>query len=146
MAEAHPVAFRFVLQAKERGATIVHVDPRFSRTPALADLHVPIRPGSDVAFLGGLIRYVIEHERYFKEYVRAYTNAATLLRDDFRDTEDLDGLFSGFDPAGRTYDPRSWGYRAGGDVHPPPEAPRPEGTRHGSAGGGVRPGAPRDET
>jgi formate dehydrogenase major subunit len=94
MAECHPVAFRFVVEAKERGATVIHVDPRFSRTSALADLHVPIRPGSDVAFLGGLIRHVLENERYFKEYVAAYTNAAELLRDDFQDTEDLDGLFS----------------------------------------------------
>src|SRR5438093_7514322 len=110
MAECHPVAFRFVMQARERGATIVHVDPRFSRTSALADLHVPIRPGSDVAFLGGLISYAIERERYFKEYVVAYTNAATILREDFRDTEELDGLFSGFDPERRAYDPASWAY------------------------------------
>src|SRR5690348_13883649 len=107
MAEAHPVAFRFVMQAKERGATIVHVDPRFSRTSALADLHVPIRPGTDIALLGGLINYVLEHERYFKEYVVAYTNAANILREDFKDTEELDGLFSGFDAEERRYDPSS---------------------------------------
>src|SRR5437870_11963321 len=108
MAECHPVAFRFVMQAKERGATIVHVDPRFSRTSALADLHVPIRPGSDVAFLGGLINHAIERERYFKEYVVAYTNASSILREDFQDTEELDGLFSGFDPDRRAYDQASW--------------------------------------
>jgi formate dehydrogenase major subunit len=142
MAEAHPVAFRFVVQAKERGATIVHVDPRFSRTSALADLHVPIRPGSDVAFLGGLINYAIAHERYFREYVVAYTNAATILRDDFQDTEELDGLFSGFDAERRQYDPRSWAYRSQAEVHQPPEEP----TEEGSSAGGVRPGSPRDET
>src|SRR5581483_235056 len=106
MAECHPVAFRFVVEAKERGATVIHVDPRFSRTSALADLHVPIRPGSDVAFLGGLIRHVLENERYFKEYVAAYTNAAELLRDDFQDTEELDGLFS---------DASTWAYAGGRD-------------------------------
>src|SRR4051794_18615165 len=86
MAEAHPVAFRFVLQARERGARVIHVDPRFSRTSALADTHVTIRAGSDIAFLGGLINYAIAHERYFKEYVVAYTNAATLIDPAFQDT------------------------------------------------------------
>src|SRR5262245_5255301 len=142
MAEAHPVAFRFVVEAKERGATVIHVDPRFSRTSALADLHVPIRPGSDVALLGGLINYVIEHERYFREYVVAYTNAATILRDDFQDTEELDGLFSGFDPARREYDPATWAYLRQDDVHRPPGEP----IGHGVPSQGVRPGAPRDET
>jgi formate dehydrogenase major subunit len=142
MAEAHPVAFRFVVQARERGATVIHVDPRFSRTSALADLHVPIRPGSDVALLGGLISYAIERERYFREYVVAYTNAATILRDDFEDTEDLDGLFSGFDAERREYDPGSWAYQVQAEVASPPEKP----TEHGPASRGVRPGAPRDET
>src|SRR5579885_3072407 len=107
MAECHPVAFRFVVEAKERGATVIHVDPRFSRTSALADLHVPIRPGSDVAFLGGLIRHVLERERYFKEYVLAYTNASAIVGSEYRDTEELDGLFSGFDAEKREYDPAS---------------------------------------
>src|SRR5207253_1619204 len=90
MAECHPVAFRFVVQAKERGATVIHVDPRFSRTSALADLHVPIRPGSDVAFMGGLIRHVLENERYFRDYVVAYTNASAIVGQEYRDTEELD--------------------------------------------------------
>jgi formate dehydrogenase major subunit len=115
MAECHPVAFRFVVAAKERGATVIHVDPRYSRTSALADLHVPIRPGGDVALLGGLIRHVIERGRYFRDYVIAYTNAPQLLTDEFRDTEELDGLFSGYDPATRTYDPTSWRYGEGRD-------------------------------
>jgi anaerobic selenocysteine-containing dehydrogenase len=88
MAECHPVAYRFVLQAKARGATVIHVDPRFSRTSAMADLHVPIRPGSDIAWLGGLINYVLQNELYFKEYVVNYTNAATIITDEFKDTED----------------------------------------------------------
>ena len=105
MAEAHPVGFRWVMKAKERGATIIHVDPRFGRTSAVADMHVPIRAGSDIAFLGGLIRHVIETESYFEDYVRHYTNAATLVNEKFQDTEDLDGVFSGFDPETGTLRP-----------------------------------------
>src|SRR3989440_8624744 len=97
MAECHPVAFRWPMKAKLNGATLIHVDPRFTRTSAVADLHVPIRAGSDIAFLGGIINYVFEHEKWFHDYVVSYTNAPAILRDDFQDTEDLDGLFSGFD-------------------------------------------------
>jgi formate dehydrogenase major subunit len=111
MAECHPVGFRWVMEAKNRGATIIHVDPRFSRTSAVADLHVPIRPGTDIAFLGGLVRYVIEHHRWFEEYVVNYTNAATLVDERFRDTEDLEGLFSGWDPRTNKYDWESWQYQ-----------------------------------
>jgi len=82
MAENHPVGFRWPMKAKERGSTLIHVDPRFSRTSAVADLYVPIRPGSDIAFLGGLINYVLTHDRWFKEYVLAYTNASSLVSDD----------------------------------------------------------------
>src|SRR5215218_7395777 len=110
MAEQHPVGFQWVVEAKERGAQVFHVDPRFTRTSAIADLHVPLRAGSDIAFLGGLIKYVLDNELYFKEYVVAYTNAAAILREDFQDTEELDGLFSGFDPESRTYDETSWEY------------------------------------
>lgn len=110
MAEAHPVGFRWVLKAKERGATIIHVDPRFSRTSALADLWAPIRAGGDIAFLGGLIRHVIENELFFRAYVVHYTNAPVILKEEFRDTEDLDGFFSGWDPESRKYDATSWRY------------------------------------
>ncbi len=113
MAEAHPVGFRWAMKAKERGATIIHVDPRFSRTSAMADLHVPIRAGSDIAFVGGLIRHVLETESYFKEYVLAYTNASTIVSEEFKDTEDLGGFFSGFDPELGVYDPRTWMYEGG---------------------------------
>ena len=95
-AECHPVAFRFVMEAKERGAKIIHVDPRFTRTSAVADLYAPIRSGTDIVFLGALINWVLTNERYFKEYVTAFTNASYLVREDFQDTEDLDGLFSGW--------------------------------------------------
>ena len=90
MAEAHPVGFQWVMEAKARGAQVIHIDPRFTRTSAVADRHVPIRVGSDIAFLGGIINYILTHEKDFREYVVAYTNAATLVRDDFVDTEDLD--------------------------------------------------------
>src|SRR3981189_2577599 len=113
MAECHPVGFQWVMEAKARGATVIHVDPRFSRTSAMADMHVPIRAGSDIAFLGGLIRHVLETESYFKEHVLNYTNAATIVNEDFRDTEDLGGFFSGFDPSDHTYDPTSWMYEGG---------------------------------
>jgi formate dehydrogenase major subunit len=113
MAEAHPVGFRWVMKAKERGARVIHVDPRFSRTSQLADLHVPIRAGTDIAFLGGLIRHVIETEAYFRDYVVHYTNASTIVNQRFRDTEDLDGVFSGFDPATGMYERSSWMYEGG---------------------------------
>ncbi|MFF4621474.1 formate dehydrogenase [Nonomuraea jabiensis] len=109
-AEAHPVGFQWVMEAKARGAVIIHVDPRFTRTSALADLHVPIRAGSDVAFLGGIINHVLDNDLYFHEYVVNYTNAATILREDYRDAEDLDGVFSGFDPETRGYDDETWQY------------------------------------
>src|ERR1043165_6138571 len=96
MAEQHPIAFRFVMRARERGATIIHVDPRFTRTSAMADLWIPLRPGSDIVLLGGLIRYVLENNRWFHDYVVNYTNAPVILREDFRDTEDLGGIFSGW--------------------------------------------------
>jgi formate dehydrogenase major subunit len=111
MAENHPVGFQWVMEAKLRGAKVIHVDPRFSRTSAMAHTHLPIRAGSDIAFLGALINYVITRDRWFRDYVAAYTNATTVVSDDFRDTEELDGLFSGFDPESKTYDPTSWQYK-----------------------------------
>jgi formate dehydrogenase major subunit len=110
MAEAHPVGFRWVMKARERGAVVINVDPHYARTSALSDIHVPIRSGSDIAFLGGLIRHIIETDSYFREYVVNYTNAATIVSEDFQDTDELDGLFSGFDPETRTYDPHSGQY------------------------------------
>jgi formate dehydrogenase major subunit len=110
MAECHPVGFQWVVEAKRRGAKVIHVDPRFTRTSALADLHVPIRAGTDIAFLGAIVNHILENELWFEEYVKAYTNAATIIDERFEDTEDLDGLFSGFDPETGTYDPESWRY------------------------------------
>ena len=83
MAECHPVAFQWVVEAKQRGAKEIHVDPRFTRTSALADLHVPLRAGSDIVFLGAIINHVIENERCFKEYVVSYTNASAIIDERF---------------------------------------------------------------
>ena len=113
LVEAHPVGSRWMMKARERGAKIIHVDPHFSRTSAMADIHVQIRPGSDIAFLGGLIRHIIETESYFREYVVHYTNAATIVNEDFRGPEDLAGLFSGFDPETGHYDRSTWMYEGG---------------------------------
>ena len=110
MAENHPVAFQWVIEAKESGARVIHVDPRFSRTSAMADLWVPVRAGSDIVLLGGLVRYVLEQRKEFTEYVRHYTNASVILREDFRDTEDLEGLFSGWNAEQQQYGPETWAY------------------------------------
>ena len=111
MAECHPVGFQWVMEAKARGATVIHVDPRFTRTSALADQHVPLRAGSDIAFLGGIVNYILTNEKYFRDYVVSYTNAAAMVDEDFRDADDLGGLFSGYDPASGTYDNSSWAYQ-----------------------------------
>jgi formate dehydrogenase major subunit len=115
MAEQHPVGFRFAVQARERGATVIHVDPRFTRTSAMADLWIPIRPGSDIVFLGALINYTIRTGRVFLDYVRHYTNAAVILREDVRLPDDLDGVFSGWDEALGRYAPESWLYEGVGE-------------------------------
>jgi formate dehydrogenase major subunit len=150
MAEAHPVGFQWVMEAKKRGATVIHVDPRFTRTSAMADLHVPLRTGSDIAFLGGLINHVLSNELWFDDYVRSYTNAAFLVREDFRDSEDLGGLFSGFDPKKRTYETETWQYdglQIGADERGQEEQTakyEEKGTGHqfGSGGAALDPGEP----
>src|SRR6201993_4189634 len=103
MAENHPVAFRWPMKAKvEHGAKIIHVDPRFTRTSAVADIYAPIRAGSDIAFLGGIINYVLHDQRwntdpFFKTFLTHYTSASTIVADDYKDTEDGDGVFSGLE-------------------------------------------------
>ncbi|MET7437866.1 formate dehydrogenase [Streptomyces sp. NPDC005496] len=154
-AEAHPVGFQWVMEAKKRGARVIHVDPRYTRTSALADLHVPIRAGTDIAFLGGIINHVLTEGKDFREYVLNYTNASFLVREDFRDTEDLDGVFSGLDETERHYDPRTWQYE-GIDVQQPTgevdeQYEERVGTlggseTHGSGGARTGPRPPRDET
>ena len=110
MAECHPVGFQWVMEAKRRGAEVIHVDPRFTRTSAVASSHVRLRAGSDAAFLGGLVHHILENGRDFREYVLEYTNAPVIVDDRFLDTEDLDGLFSGWDPEKKTYDTTTWQY------------------------------------
>jgi formate dehydrogenase major subunit len=130
MAEAHPVGFRWPMKAKEKGATLIHVDPRFTRTSALCDVFVDIRAGSDIAFLGGLVNYILTHDKWFKEYVLAYTNASNIIDEGFRDTEDLSGLFSGYHGDGQTgkYDAKEghWGFEGRQDDDAPPEKMRKE--------------------
>jgi formate dehydrogenase major subunit len=135
MAENHPVAFRWPMKAKvERGAKLIHVDPRFTRTSAMADIYAPLRAGSDIAFLGGLVNFVLNSERwnqdpFFRTFARTYTNAATIVSSEFRDTEELDGVFSGlmaytgdaeewpFNGFIGEYESSSWGYeRQGGGI------------------------------
>lgn len=112
MAECHPVGFQWVTEAQNRGARVIHVDPRFTRTSAVADRHIPLRAGSDIVLLGALINYVLSNDLHFEEYVRHYTNAATIVSEDYRDAEDLDGLFSGYDPQNASYDTSSWSYQS----------------------------------
>ncbi len=119
MAECHPVAFRWPLKAKtDHGAVLMHVDPRFTRTSALCDIHAPIRAGTDILFLGAIINHVINSERwnsdpFFKEYVVNYTNAAKLVNSGYKDTEDLDGVFSGMAKDGKSYSNETWSYQRG---------------------------------
>jgi formate dehydrogenase major subunit len=151
MAEAHPVAYQWVMEAKARGAKVMHVDPRFSRTSALADLYVPLRAGSDIAFLGGIINHVLQTESFFREYVVAYTNAPTIVGEEFRDTEDLDGLFSGFDRETAEYDLSTWAYA---DPESTGKAETQESSvqesahaeEHGSGGTSTTPWPQMDET
>jgi formate dehydrogenase major subunit len=156
MAENHPVGFQWVMEARERGATVVHVDPRFTRTSAMSTKHIGIRAGADIAFLGGLIRYIVENERYFEEYVKKYTNAPAIITDEFEDTEELDGLFSGWDSDDDEYDITTWRYEgmephgAAGQREEGFKGSAHKGEQVGKGGGGshLRHGNPpdRDET
>jgi formate dehydrogenase major subunit len=110
-AENHPCGFKWAIEAKrERNAKMIVVDPRYTRTAATADMHLQIRAGADIAFLGGVIRYAIENQRIAKEYLVNFTNAAFLVQEGFKLPED--GLYSGFDEASKTYDRSSWNYEA----------------------------------
>ena len=164
MAECHPVAFQWVMEAKARGATVIHVDPRFTRTSAVSDLYLPIRAGADIAFVGGLINYVLSSGKYFKEYMLAYTNAATILTEDYADTEDLDGVFSGLNQEHRYYDFDTWRYQGQEEVkpasgeHQDPDAQQRtrrqlrqlrqagRGKAHGSGGAAAHPTPDTDDT
>jgi formate dehydrogenase major subunit len=112
-AEAHPCGFKWVTEAKAHNqARLIVVDPRFTRSAALADYYAPIRAGADIAFLGGVIHYLIDNDRIHHEYVRAYTDATFLVREDYSFE---DGLFSGYDPVARRYERSTWMYELGED-------------------------------
>jgi formate dehydrogenase major subunit len=155
MAEAHPVGFQWVMEAKLRGAKILHIDPRFTRTSALAHEHLALRAGSDIAFLGGVVNYILSNDLAFRDYVVPYTNASFLVDESYRDTEDLDGIFSGYDGETASYDPASWRYEgapvvptsgAGGSTDDNAVA---TGDQHGSGGAkleGVSMNPPADPT
>jgi formate dehydrogenase major subunit len=133
MAENHPVGFQWVMEARKKGAPVIHVDPRFNRTSSMSDYWLPLRAGSDIIFLGALINYTLAHEKFFREYVVHYTNAPTLLREDFKDTEDLGGLFSGWDAANKLYNPETWLYAG---ATPKPDEVSGSQPGHSKAGGG----------
>src|SRR5215210_8502679 len=116
-AENHPCGFKWPVEAKLlRNAKMIVVDPRFTRTAATADLFLQIRAGTDIAFLGGLVNYAIQNNRIAKDYLVNFTNAAFIVKDGFKLPED--GLFSGFDASGETYDKSTWNYEEGGNVGP----------------------------
>jgi formate dehydrogenase major subunit len=114
-AENHPCGFKWAIEAKRtRSAKMISVDPRFTRTSAVADLFCQIRAGTDIAFLGGMINYAIENNRIAKDYIINYTNAAFVVESDFKLPADTDGVFSGFDAEKHTYNRASWNYSGTG--------------------------------
>jgi len=106
-AENHPISFKYVLEAQSKGAPLISVDPRFTRTSSKADIYAPLRSGTDIAFLGGMIKYILDNNLYHQEYVSAYTNAAFIVSKSFNFKN---GLFSGFDPKTRKYDKSQWAF------------------------------------
>jgi formate dehydrogenase major subunit len=106
-AENHPISFKWVTRAQEQGATVIHVDPRFTRTSAKADMYAGIRSGADIAVLGGMINYILENDLAFKEYVLDYTNASFIVGDGYSFN---DGVFAGYNPETRSYDKSKWGF------------------------------------
>src|SRR4051812_26862027 len=149
MAENHPVGFQWVMEARERGAEVIHIDPRFSRTSAMATKYVRIRAGADIAFLGGIVHHILENDRWFRDYVVNYTNAPVIVHEGFQDTEDLDGLFSGWQPEKRTYDNTTWQYAgmevAGAAGQREMGANVGEAAGHGGHGGTLHHGEPPEE-
>jgi formate dehydrogenase major subunit len=136
-AENHPCGFKWAIEAKRnRNAKMIVVDPRFTRTASTADLFLQIRAGSDIAFLGGLIKYAIENDRTAKEYLVNYTNAAFVIKEGFKLPED--GLYSGFDPATKIYDKSTWNYQEGGDVSGKPGTVAHAAAAPAALAGGVK--------
>ncbi len=114
-AEHHPVSFKWIMRAKDNGAVLIHVDPKFSRTSARCDYHVPLRSGTDIAFLGGMVNYILETNSYFRDYVVNYTNASFIVGKGYAFK---DGLFSGYDAKARKYDQSKWAFEKDADGAP----------------------------
>lgn len=110
-ASNHPISMKWIMRAREKGAKLLCVDPRFTQTAAKADLYAPLRSGTDIAFLGGMINYILDKELYFKEYVANYTNAAFLVSPDYKGPAELDGLFSGYNLEKKNYDKSTWAFQ-----------------------------------
>jgi formate dehydrogenase major subunit len=110
-ASNHPISMKWIMRAREKGAKLICVDPRFTRTAAKADLYAPIRSGTDIAFLGGMINYILANNLYLKEYLANYTNASFLVHPDFKTPADLDGLFSGYNEEKKKYDKSTWAFQ-----------------------------------
>jgi formate dehydrogenase major subunit len=110
-AENHPISMKWITKARENGAKLIVVDPRFTRTAAKADIYAPLRSGTDIAFLGGMINHIVEKNLYFKDYVVNYTNAAFLVNPEFKGPGELNGVFSGYDEKTRKYDKKTWSYQ-----------------------------------
>jgi formate dehydrogenase major subunit len=106
-AENHPISFKWVTEAMKKGGKLISVDPRFTRSSSKADFYAPLRSGTDIAFLGGMIKYILDNDKYFKEYVAQYTNASFIVSDSY---SFHDGLFSGYDPATHKYDKSKWAF------------------------------------
>ena len=153
-AENHPCGFKWVVEAKRnRNAKLIVIDPRFTRTATQADLFLQIRAGSDIAFLGGVINYALQHDRVAKEYLVNYTNASLIIKEGFKLPDD--GLFSGWDAETGTYDKATWNYEAGGNLtgksvaaaaaggaHLVSAAAHDQPGSHGTAAGAATPAAP----
>ncbi len=110
-ASNHPISMKWIMRAREKGAKLICVDPRFTQTAAKADIYAPLRSGTDIAFLGGMVRYILANNLYFKEYVVNYTNASFLVNPAYAGPADLDGLFSGYNLETKKYDKASWTFQ-----------------------------------
>ena len=106
-AENHPISFKYVMQARDNGTKLICVDPRFTRSAAVADIYARLRSGTDIAFLGGMIKYILDNERFQKTYVANYTNAQFIVNEQYGFE---DGLFAGFDPEAKRYDRTKWAF------------------------------------
>ena len=117
-ASNHPISMKWIMRAKQRGATLICVDPRYTQTAAVSDLYAPIRSGTDIVFLGGMINYLLSNDLYFREYVVNYTDAPFLVHADFKMPGELDGVFSGYDEQDSKYDRKTWTYQLDDDGVP----------------------------